>query len=51
MIFDTRDLVLDLLDDGQVSKDDLIIMLLKYMSFADIHDCLIYNGLIDNNPS
>jgi hypothetical protein len=51
MIFDYRDLALDLVDNGRVSKDDLIIMLLKYMSFADIHDCLKSNELIENNPS
>ena len=42
-INDSRDLALLLIENKMISKDDLIMSLLKYMSCDDVFDCLKVN--------
>ena len=41
----SRDTALDLVDDGVVSAEDLLVMCLKYMSTDDVADMLDCNEL------
>ena len=45
-INDSRDLALSLVENGQVSKDNLILALMTYMSTDDVFDCLKHNELL-----
>lgn len=42
---DARDKALELVEDGYVSADDLLVMALKYMSTDDVEDMLDANEL------
>lgn len=39
--------LLDLVDDGALSKDHVIMACIKYMSEADVQDMMEYNGFIE----
>jgi len=41
----SRDTALDLVDDGVVSAEDMLVMCLKYMSTDDVEDMLDCNEL------
>ena len=43
----SRDKALELVEDGLVSADDMLIMALKYMSTDDVEDMLDCNELSD----
>ena len=40
-----RDVALELVDNGLVSADDMLVMALKYMSMDDVEDMLDTNEL------
>jgi hypothetical protein len=40
-----RDVALELVDNGLVSADDMLVMALKYMSNSDVEDMLDANEL------
>jgi len=42
---DIRDKALELVEDGMVSAEDMLIMALKYMSTDDVEDMLDVNEL------
>ena len=42
---DSRDKALELVEEGLVSADDMLIMALKYMSTDDVEDMLDCNEL------
>lgn len=42
---DARDKALELVEDGYVSADDMLVMALKYMSTDDVEDMLDANEL------
>ena len=39
--------LLDLLDEGVLNKDQVIIACIKYMSEAEVKDMMEYNDLLD----
>ena len=43
--FDSRNKALELVEEGLVSADDMLIMALKYMSTDDVEDMLDCNEL------
>ena len=43
--FNSRDKALELVEEGLVSADDMLIMALKYMSTNDVEDMLDCNEL------
>ena len=43
--FNSRDKALELVEEGLVSADDMLIMALKYMSTDDVEDMLDCNEL------
>ena len=43
--FNSRDKALELVEEGLVSADDMLIMALKYMSTDDVEDMLDSNEL------
>ena len=43
--FNSRDKALELIEEGLVSADDMLIMALKYMSTDDVEDMLDCNEL------
>ena len=43
--FNSRDKALELVEEGLVSADDMLIMALKYMSTDDVEDMLDINEL------
>ena len=47
MMSNSRDKALELVEDGLVSADDMLIMALKYMSTDDVEDMLDCNELSD----
>ena len=38
--------LLDMLDEGSVSKDYVILACLKYMSEAEVHDMMLHNDIL-----
>ena len=44
---DSRDKALEIVEEGLVSADDMLIMALKYMSTDDVEDMLDCNELSD----
>jgi hypothetical protein len=47
MMSNSRDKALELVEEGLVSADDMLIMALKYMSTDDVEDMLDCNELSD----
>ena len=47
MISNSRDKALELVEEGLVSADDMLVMALKYMSTDDVEDMLDCNELSD----
>ena len=47
MISNSRDKALELVEEGLVSVDDMLVMALKYMSTDDVEDMLDCNELSD----
>ena len=47
MMNNSRDKALELVEEGLVSADDMLIMALKYMSTDDVEDMLDCNELSD----
>ena len=43
--FNSRDKALELVEEGLISADDMLIMALKYMSTDDVEDMLDCNEL------
>ena len=43
----SRDRALELVEDGMVSAEDMLVMALKYMSTDDVEDMLDCNELSD----
>ena len=43
--FNSRDKALELVEEGLVSADDMLVMALKYMSTDDVEDMLDCNEL------
>ena len=41
----SRDIALELVDNGIVSAEEMLVMALKYMSTDDVEDMLDYNEL------
>ena len=44
-ITNSRDTALELIDEGMVSAEDMLVMALKYMSTDDVEDMLDCNEL------
>ena len=47
MMSNSRDKALELVEEGLVSADDMLVMALKYMSTDDVEDMLDCNELSD----
>lgn len=44
---DPRDTALELVEDGVITADSMLLAALKYMSSDDVQDMLEYNGFIE----
>ena len=44
---DSRDTAIELVEEGLVSYEDMLLATLKYMSSDDVQDMLEYNGFVE----